>query len=243
MIRGLYSAAAAMDALEKNQEVTAQNLANANVPGYCRRGVAFETYDRAEEQAAPPSASGNIQGSRANNVFTDFEPGNLLATGNPLDVAVQGKSFFVLEGPNGPLYTRNGVFEIGPGGDLRSKDGYNVAATSGKITIPKTTSAIDITENGTVMADNKPIGSLRLASFSDPKTLIPVGDTLFAAPPNVQPETGTGRVQQGYRQSSNVHIVNEMVNMISGMRQYEATQKAFHALSDAIQQHTRGQNN
>jgi flagellar basal-body rod protein FlgF len=243
MIRGLYSAATAMDALEQNQDVAAQNLANAAVPGYRRRGVSFETIDAEPTPAPPAGASANILGTRASAVYTDFEAGSLQPTGNPLDVAIRGNSFFVLDGPNGPLYTRNGGLELTGSGELRSKDGYPVAGTSGRITIPPTTSTITINENGTVVADNTPVGQLRLASFKDQKALVPVGDTLFEAPAGVQPEAGTGVVQQGFREGSNVQIVNEMVSMIAGMRQYEAAQRAFRAISDAIQQQTRGQGN
>ena len=224
MLRGLYSAATAMDALEQSHEVTAQNIANATVPGYRRRGITFESMDQ-NDPSAKADGSGNIRGTHPTGVYTDFEAGSLQETGNPLDLALHGKGFFALQGPNGPLYTRNGVFELGPGGELRNKDGLAVQGTSGGIVIPTTASRIKITDNGSVVADETEVGQLKLADFPDNRVLTPVGATTFAAPAGLQPQTGNDVVQQGYREGSNVQVVNEMVSMIAGMRQYEAAQR------------------
>src|SRR5262249_54458016 len=116
MISGLYSAASALDAAEQAHDITAHNIAHASVPGYRRRSVTFETFSRdSTEQIATESSSSNSLGVRASNVYTDFTPGDYQYTGNSLDLAVQGDGFFVLDGPNGPLYTRNGVFQLGRG--------------------------------------------------------------------------------------------------------------------------------
>ncbi len=111
----------------------------------------------------------------------------------------------------------------------------------GKSQSREDTAQITIAESGDVVADKTVVGKLRLADFADLKELTPVGDTLFAAPEGVAPKAGTGKVEQGYREGSNVQVVNELVTMISGMRQYEAAQKAIHSLSDAVQQNTRPQ--
>ena len=153
MIRGLYSAATAMDALEQSHEVAAQNLANATVPGYRRRGLTFESMDPAAPSTDAGATAAGLRGTRPTGVYTDFEAGSLQQTGNPLDVALGGKGFFALNGPNGTLYTRNGVFELGPGGELRNKDGFTVQGSSGGIVIPPTASRITISENGNVLAD------------------------------------------------------------------------------------------
>ena len=156
-------------------------------------------------------------------------------------MALHGKGFFALNGPNGPLYMRNGVFELGPGGELRNKDGFTVQGSSGGIVIPPTASRITISENGNVLADGTEVGQIRTATFPDNRVLTPVGATMFTAPAGVQPQSGTDTVQQGYREGSNVQVVTEMVSMIAGMRQYDAAQRAFRALADAVQQNTRGQ--
>jgi flagellar basal-body rod protein FlgF len=241
MLPGLYSAASALNGFEQNQDVLAQNLANASTPGYRRRGLSFESMSPAARDSAGPQKQGQLSGTRTGKVFSSFEPGHMLYTGNPLDVAVKGDSFFVLEGPKGPVYTRNGGFQVGPKGELQNKSGLPVSGASGRITIPPNVVQISIAENGDVIADKTVVGKLRLAEFTDLKSLTPVGDTLFAADPGVAPLQGKGKVEQGYREGSNVQVVNELVSMIAGMRQYEAAQKALHSLSDAVQQNTRPQ--
>jgi flagellar hook-basal body protein len=124
---------------------------------------------------------------------------------------------------------------------LQNNSGFPVLGTSGPIAIPPNTAKITITENGTVLADRKPVGQIQLAKFADPQALAPAGDTLFAAPASAQPQAGTSKIQQGYREGSNVQPANEMVAMISGMRQYEAAQRALRTLSDAMHESTRPQ--
>src|SRR5437016_3209947 len=109
MIRGLYGATTAMDVATQSQDAISQNLAHATVPGYRARGVAFETFDRT--LTARP-ASGQPMGTQATRGYSDFRPGAIQFTDRKLDVALDGDSFFVLRGPKGPLYTRNGTFQM-----------------------------------------------------------------------------------------------------------------------------------
>src|SRR5947209_17929464 len=115
MIRGMYSAASALDTAATNQELVAENLAQATAPGYRRQGLLFAAYSPLG--TSEPGAQ--LQDVRSPGSFTQFEPGGLQQTGNPLDLAVSGNAFFVLDGPNGPLYTRNGVFEMNGQGQLQ----------------------------------------------------------------------------------------------------------------------------
>jgi flagellar basal body rod protein FlgG len=241
MIRGLYSAASALDAQTQHQEVIAHNLAHANVAGHRRRGVAFETFDRALERAAP---EGDILGTRVAAPFTAFQTGTIEFTGSPLDLAIdQPDTFFTVEGPSGPLYTRNGTFSVNARGDLVTKDGRVVLGAGGsRITIPANAARITVGQDGSVNADASSVGRIQLARFVDPSVLVPVGTTLFDAPQGGASQTGAGRVQQGYREASNVQVVHEMVTMIGGLRHYEASQRALRAISDAVQLNTRPQN-
>ena|SRR5438034_55603 len=242
MIRGLYSAATALNVADQNHEVVADNLAHLNVPGYRKHGVAFQTFDRALSDATGTNSSEGIKGTQVAKHYRNFETGPVEFTGNPLDVTVNGSSFFVIQGPNGPLYTRNGTFMLGPNGQLQTKDGRAVTGTGGGvITIPPSAAEIAIGKDGTISADGIRIGQLQLASFPDPNALVPVGTTLFAAANGVQPQTGTGTVQQGYREGANVKVVNEMVSMIAGMRHSESAQRALRSLSDTLQLSTRPQ--
>jgi flagellar basal-body rod protein FlgF len=237
MVNGLYSAASAMDAAQQKHDVVAQNLANANVSGYRRRGLSFE---QLLAQSTSQVGSG-VTGTRSSKEYSAFDAGPMQYTGNPLDAAVQGDSFFVLQGPKGPLYTRNGNFQINGKGQLQSSSGLLVNGTNGPIQIPADSKQITISPDGTVLADKNPVGQLQLAHFADDNNLIPAGTTLFTAPADVQPQTSTDKVLQGYREGSNVQVVNEMVNMIAGMRHFEAAQHALKTISDAVQQNTRPQ--
>jgi flagellar basal-body rod protein FlgF len=240
MIRGMYSAASALDAAALNQELVADNLANATTPGYRRHGLVFETVqqDVADNQQA---LTGGMHGIRAARPYTSFEGGPVQSTGNPLDLALSSNAFFVLDGPNGPLYTRNGGFERDVQGRMQSHSGLPVRSLSGPITIPPNATKIAVTLDGAVLADRVEVGKLQLAEFPDPSVLQRAGTTLFEGPAGAQPTPGTVRVQQGYREGSNVQIVNEMVSMLAGMRHYEAAQRALRALGDAIAQNTRPQ--
>ena len=244
MIQGLYSAATALDTLSQNQDVVAQNLAHASMPGYRRRGLTFEAFAPAAAQPPQGNSTPNLQGTQVAQLYSQFDAGPVQYTGNPLDMALKGNGFFTVDGPNGPLYTRNGTFQLGQQGQLQNSGGLPVAGTGGPITIPPTTSKITITQQGAVFADKTEVGRLQLTKFANPGLLKPAGTTLFQAPPGVEPQPATSSsVQQGYREGSNVQVVSEMASMIAGMRQYEAAQRALRSLSEAVQQNVRPSGN
>jgi flagellar basal-body rod protein FlgF len=237
----MYAAATSLDATMQQQEVIAKNLAHADVPGYRRQNMNFETFDLGLSSASPEIETGNILGTRPTSTYTVFEQGSYQHTGNPFDVAVQGDGFFAVQGPDGPLYTRNGTFQINGQGELVNSSGMPVLGSGGRITIPPQAASITISQDGTVFANGTTLGQLQLVRFANPNLLTQAGSTLFAAPPEAAPQQGEVTVQQGYREGSNVNVVNEMVAMIAGLRQYEAATKALRALSDAIQQNTSPQ--
>jgi flagellar basal-body rod protein FlgF len=240
MIRGLYSAASALSAATLNQELVAENLANVNVPGYRRSGLLFESLlPDSAKGTSPLSDSLSTVGSA--KTFTNFEPGPIQHTGNPLDLALSSNVYFVLDGPSGPVYTRNGSFQRGPQGDLQSVSGMPVRSSGGKITIPPDATQVSVTKDGVVKADENEIGRLQLAEFTDPSGLQRVGSTLFDGPQGPAPAPGSFQVDQGYREGSNVKVVNEMVSMLTGMRFYEAAERAIRALGDVVGLSTKPQ--
>jgi flagellar basal-body rod protein FlgF len=241
MIRGLYSAATAMSAIEQQHELTAENLAHANVTGFREKGVSFETFDRMLQARAPDSNVGELAGTHVFKQYTSFEGGTLQHTGNPFDVAVDGKGFFVVEGPSGPLYTRNGSFRITNTGELVTTSGMPVTGDGARITVPPTSNQITISADGSVVADGVQVGRLQMAEFENPDNLVPVGTTVFQAPPGTTPTPGNSLVLQGYVESSNVQVVHQLVNLIAGMRHYEAAQRALKAISDSVEMQTRPQ--
>jgi flagellar basal-body rod protein FlgF len=241
MLQGYYSAASGMTAALQNQNILAQNLAHAPVPGYRRQALSFAAFQMPSNSPSGPSTAKPMHGAEVAQSSTSFAVGPVQRTDNPLECAVSGNGFFVLDGPQGPLYTRNGQFQINDAGRLVSTSGYPVSGVGGALTVPSNSPNIQIAQDGTVSAGNTTIGQLQLASFSDPRRLIRAGTTLFQAPSDLQPQQFTGTVRQGYRENSNVQVVQEMVQMIAGMRQYEAAAKAMRSLSDAMQQRINAQ--
>ncbi|MBI5760058.1 MAG: flagellar hook basal-body protein [Planctomycetales bacterium] len=228
MIRGLYSAAGGMQATAQQQDVTAQNLTHANKPGYRREVLRFETSGQRDD----------IQGP-ATSLHTDFTPGHAEFTGNKLDVALNGPGFFTVQGPNGALYTRNGVFQITGQGHLVTNEGLAVLGTAGPIALPPAATNIEIREDGSVVADGSEADQLRIAGFPDPTALQRVGTTFFVPPPGVIATQVEPDVRQGYREASNTTVVHELVQMMAGLRQFEATQRALRSIGDSVGLTTR----
>lgn len=247
MLRGLYSATSALDASMQRQEAVAQNLANASVPGYRKRNLTFETFDRVVNQSQ--QETGDIVGTSQSKEYYDFTPGSIQFTGNPLDLALQGDGFFVLDGPNGPLYTRNGTFRVTPQGQVLSRGGnYPLLSTLGQVQVPPGTIDLSITSDGLITADGAAAGQVRRVRFQNPSELLAAGPTLFKTPPVNPDGTGGAGLQestegviQGARESSNVNPAQAIVDMILGTRYFEASQRVLRAMAESIQLNTRPQ--
>jgi flagellar basal body rod protein FlgG len=239
MISGLYNAASGLNASLLNQDVIAANLASADIPGFRRSLVSFASFGGAPGQAGGSSLGAAVSaGDDGTLVQTDFTLGALQRTGNPLDVAIVGDGFFVLQGAEGPLYTRNGVFHLNEQGQIASGNGLTVQGSGGPITVPKEValSQVRIMADGTVSADGVQFGKLDIVDFKDKNVLTPAGTTSFSSSnPRAATSVNTA-VEQGSREMSNVIAVEELTRMIVGMRHYEASQKALSSLSTAIQQ-------
>lgn len=241
MLRGLYGMAGAMEMVSRNHEIISENLVNAATPGYRRQGMIFEVPQRSGGADASAGAARGRGAGRTPANFTYLDAGSLEKTDNPLDVALSGNAFLTLQGPNGPIYSRNGSLQLGANGELVTRGGgYRVQGDVGDLTIPPG-STINIAGDGTVSANGSVIGKLKLSTFDDPTALTRVGPTLFEGSEAKTPPAGSVRVEQGFRESSNVQPVREMVAMMTGMRFYEAAQKAMQTMSDAVSQNTRPQ--
>jgi flagellar basal-body rod protein FlgF len=232
MIEGLYGAASGMAAAERLHEVVAFNLAYSRLHGYQRRAVAF-AQPAAEETQEDHLV---LLGAETLPVQVSFQTGPLERTDNPLDVALTGEGFFELLTPEGPLYTRNGVFQLGPDGTLLSASGYPVSGGGTPIVVPPETSALVIRPDGTVLANNDPVGLLQVVRFQRPDLLEPVSPTLFRAPAaaGLIPVEEMS-VMQGYRESSNVEPVVELLQLIVATRFHEAAQRALQALDRTLE--------
>lgn len=240
MFRGLYAAATALEAAQQAHQTTADNLANSSTPGFRQRGVRFESFDRLLGRDASPT--GDIVGTRLSATYTDFRPAALDLTGNPLDLALsEADQFFVVQGPSGPLYTRDGGFRMAADGRVVTTGGFPLLGEGGPVELPPNVANIGIASDGSVTADGVPAGRVRVVRIADPSRLTPAGLTQFAAPPDLFPEQTVGRVRQGYREGSNVNAASAMVGMIASNRYYDAAQRALRAIGESVQLNTRPQ--
>jgi len=228
LLRGLYSAAGGMQAMTIQQDATAQNLSHAMKPGYRREILRFDSVGEQNDIVGPRSS-----------LHTDFTQGTFENTGAPLDVALDGPGFFAVDGPTGPLYTRNGVFQLNGQGQIVTPDGLAVRGTAGPIAVPLTTAQVDVLADGTVLADGVQVDQLSVANFQNPTDLQRVGSTYFQAPPDAAKLPATTGFRQGYRELGNTTVVHEMVQMLTGARLFDATQRALRQISDTISLNTK----
>ncbi len=164
--------------------------------------------------------------SEISNIVTDFSNGNLLKTGNPLDLAINGEGFFVLEDNR---YTRNGNFKISNDGYLVTQDGMKVLGSGGPVLVQG--KKIDISALGEVFVDDISVGEIKIVDFSDKGNLRKLNGGLFAA---AEPgEEKKSHISQGYLETSNVEVVKEMVQMLTFLREFEAYQKMIQAFDEA----------
>jgi flagellar basal-body rod protein FlgF len=217
-----------LNALTKEYETIANNLANSNTVGFKRQCNSFTKSLNALQS----------DGSGVGKVDTaiDFSQGSLTYTGSRFDMSLSGKGFFVVETPEGPLYTRNGLFQLNGQGHLVDMEGRTIAGKDGPLIFPKDMSAADmhVSEDGVIRVKDNTIGQLKVADFgADEAKLAPVGKNCFAAPASLKPETAkAATVKQGYQESSNVAAVEEMVDLITVTRLYQTNMKLLTNNSD-----------
>lgn len=213
-----------VDALEREFDIIAHNMANVNTAGFKRRCSGFT--QALEAQNGGPAGD---QGVELSPGAFDFSQGTLVQTDRTLDVALYGKGFFVIESPDGPLYTRHGIFQTNQNGQIVDTAGRLVAGTGGPVLVPPDVdvSQIHVDDAGRVSAGQASLGQFRLVQFADKEArLLPAGLNCFRAPKDVQPtDAANVAVRQGYEEASNVTLVDELVNMIMVSRLYEANMK------------------
>ncbi|MCA9176300.1 MAG: flagellar hook-basal body protein [Planctomycetales bacterium] len=235
MLTGLYSAASGIVAAEMQQEAIAQNLAHVNMAGYRR---VFTSFSSANADPMGDEQNAAKTGARP-RMNIDFSPGHFQSTGSPLDVALDGDGFFTVNTPSGPLYTRDGVLQISADGKLVNSAGYEYEGVS-PLPPNVTPSQVSISRDGTVSADGRNLGRLKIVQFADNRSLISAGPTMFAEGDLPPEDASTTFVQQGVRELANVTSTDELVAMLIGMRYHQAAQKALSTLSDALQEHISG---
>jgi flagellar basal body rod protein FlgG len=212
----------------REYETITNNLANISTAGFKRRRNMFSK--SLEGQITGTDTDKYLAGSINLNSSLDFSQGNISETGRPLDFALYGKGFFVIETPNGPLYTRNGIFHTNQNGQITDSNDRIVAGEAGPITIPIDVgiSQVTVSSDGNISAGGIPIGRFQLVDFEDNENkLVPTGNSCYRMPDkNIQPVAAENIiVKQGSKEVSNVKMIEELVNMIMVTRLYEANMK------------------
>jgi flagellar basal-body rod protein FlgG len=255
MIRALYTAASGMNAQQQNIDNVAHNLANVNTTGFKKSRVEFEdlVYQQIKAAGTPTSQEAEAPvgletglGARAVATARNFSTGNLRASNNPLDLAIEGAGFFQLTLPGGETgYTRSGALHLNGQGQIVTNEGV---AINPAITVPPNAITISVSKDGIVSASipgqgPQQLGTIELAQFQNPAGLEARGGNIFVATTaSGEPTTGVpgadglGTIAQGFLEDSNVSVVEEMVNMILGQRAYEANSKVIRAADEMLQQ-------
>lgn len=254
MIRGLYTAASGMNAQQHQIDVTSNNIANVNTTGFKKDRAEFQDlmYETLNYTAGSTSATTKNPtgidvglGVSISGVQKIFLQGNIKTTGNPLDLAIQGHGFFRISLPNGETgYTRNGSFKLDAEGAIVNAQGYRL---NPEIVIPNNVIDLNVANDGLITAKNPAtgatveLGQITIADFINPAGMRPAGDSIFLATDRsgdpVEANPGTeqfGIIKQGMIESSNVSLVNEMVDLITAQRAYEANSKSISTTDDML---------
>lgn len=221
-------AASGMRSRMESLDLLANNIANASTGGYKADREFYSLYIAPEVTGATQPGTDMAVMPVIERPYIDLSQGVLQTTGNPLDVALSGKGFFAVNGPGGPLYTRNGSFRLAPDGQLTTSDGYPVQGAGGTTIKLSGSQPIEISSDGTVNQNGNVIGQLQVVDFTSTAGLSKQGRNYFrAAGPNARPVAPSGTtVGQGQLEASNSGTAESAVRLVSIMRQFEMLQKA-----------------
>ncbi|SMC35498.1 flagellar basal-body rod protein FlgF [Papillibacter cinnamivorans] len=232
MLRGLYTAATGMTVQRLKMDVLTNNIVNADTTGFKRDSLISSSFETVLlERLNDPGTVNAVSevgpysfGTHVDQVVTDLSQGSLESTGKSTDLAVSGDGYFAVETASGERYTRSGSFTVNAEGYLVTADGDYVLGNNGAIPVGSSDFSVDAA--GTVTSGGKTIDTLRVVSFQRTEDLRKQGDSLYYSVSGETPSNSQDcTVMQGFRESSNVDIADEMVNMMSVYRAYEASAK------------------
>lgn len=241
MNRAIYPILSGALAHERRMQVFANNMANMNTAGFKQDEQSFQAIlprtqagipaigqgrDLAQQILARPFGAGERAFAAPHTVKTTFEPGRIKLTGNPLDLAIQGRGFFEVKTPQGTRYSRNGMLSLDHQRRLVTNLGYPVMGTKGEIKIPA--GKLEITAQGDIKVDDRPVATIRIVDFPDGQMPQKFTDGLFVS--DKGSTAANPQLHVGHIEESNVNSIGEMVKMIEGMRSYESTQKLIQTL-------------
>lgn len=244
----IYIAATGMQAQQTNVNAIANNVANVNTPGFKRSRVTF--LDLVQSQASSPQLDpaedkpifGSGAGVNIGTIAKQFSAGDVKSTGNPMDLAIQGEGFIeVLLADGSSAYSRGGTLQVNSENLLATSEGY---VLKHRIQIPNDTRSLRISPDGEVVAINPQskewnLGRIELVTFANPTGLVAQGDNVYRAGPGsgdaltaFPGEAGAGKLAQGQLESSNVKLIDEMVQLMVAQRAYEMNVKVMQAADE-----------
>ena len=233
----LYSAAAAMNATERWQDLVADNLSAASIPGARQQEISFTAVQAGLAASAPDSAVKNFVMPVA-GTMTNFQQGELKATGGNMDFALEGPGFFTVTMPDGSKgYTRDGEFKLNSTGQLITKQGYPVVSDGAALSFdPNNRAPITVGPDGQMSQGADVKGKISVTEFGNVKALTQGGGNYFRADsPLAQPKPATTtNVRQGFVEASNASPTLAMASLITSMRMFETNQKVMLMQSDRM---------
>lgn len=247
MLRGLYTAYTGMMNQQRKLDVVTNNLANSTTVGFKKEGATSQSFDQVMGIKAKDVSNGYMDrrigkmslGVKIGETYTDYEQGSFRETGEPFDLAISGKGFFNIsftnkQGVESTLYTRDGSFIMTKEGNLVTKDGDFLLGQGGPVVVP-TDAEVSIDQSGYVSVNGEVIDQLMITDFEDYNYLDKYGENLYRAVDGATQIPATGTVNQGYLEMSNVQVVEEMVEMITIQRAYEAAQKVETSMDTVLE--------
>lgn len=234
MLLRLQNSFASMTRLGREQERTANNLANANTIGFKRDRTFVETMNQGIDGEGAPRSE------KVTEQWADLTAGSLEATNSPLDLAITGRGFFVVSDADGTQhYTRAGQFTTDANGMLRDPSGRLVMGESGAIAMPPSGEEISISANGEIRVGDQQVARLQIVDFQDPMQLVRTDGAAFLAGDQVPQEATDPGILQGHLETSNVDAIHAMTEMIQHFRLYESHQKVLQTTDQVLSGVTR----
>jgi len=254
MMEGLYIAASGGTKQLKKLDVLSNNIANINTQGFKKDMLVYEEkktpFQQLNQNIFDANMGNSFRGTdpavsyvQVTQSMTNFEQGSLIKTDNPLDVAIEGKGFFVVNTPEGERYTRNGNFHLDGSGQLVDQKGNMLMTRSEEpILIPFGTKQISINQDGSVFGgieiDQDPLGQIKIVNFNNLHALKKEGEGFYKISDSSVKEilVNDAKVLQGFTENSNANAIHEMTQMIETVRQLEAYQKIIQSIDEADEQ-------
>lgn len=206
-------------ALHRLMEVTANNMANMNTPGFKSQNILFKEYlNKPQENGERISQVEDV------GTYRDLAQGTLSQTANKLDFAIQGEGYFTIQTANGTKYTRDGSFRLNERREIVTQAGDQVMGDGGALVLPEGSVYISGVENGTISTEKGTVGKLKIVTFDNPQMVVPVGGNLYDGSKAREQAIDNPKVAQGMLENSNVQPILEMNKMIEILRLYQSAQ-------------------